>query len=373
MADRPGSVPDVLAAGIRVEHLDRAALPALVDDYRRLCEEVGTPVAGRWESVGPWLAHRPGLGVIAVALRDGRGTLTAAAVLSTRRVAFGRRVAKAGEPGERYSLPARDERHAGHLASALADRLGTLSGPWELRLDDVDPHDRVVAELARHLRPTSFGTRPDTPVLHVADREVHPLSRNTRSAVAKARNRARRDGVELRIVVRTRPEDVRAHLADVVAVRRQRDIQLGRLAPDDGLERATFTDTVLAHADAGRVRLVEARYDGRLGAFAVCVPTGSAWCVYANCVSPQFTHYSAGTVVNAAVVTAAWQDEHVALVNWGAGIQRYKLSGDTEVEASALLSAWSSRCYRALLRGRRALRRAGPGTRRSRSAPTGSG
>jgi hypothetical protein len=74
---------------------------------------------------------------------------------------------------------------------------------------------------------------------------------------------------------------------------------------------------------------------------------GALW-VYANLVSPEHTRYSAGTIVNADVVRYAWEHSDVRFVDWGAGVQRYKLSGPTELRASHNLYAWSSRPLRAM-------------------------
>ena len=109
--------------------------------------------------------------------------------------------------------------------------------------------------------------------------------------------------------------------------------------------------------------MLELRIGGELAAYAVCnLADGELW-VYSNSVSPAYTHYSAGTIANAEVVRYAHADPQIAVLNWGAGIQRYKLSGPVRIVETETLTAWSSSATRRALaiarKGKQLLRAGG--------------
>jgi len=83
-----------------------------------------------------------------------------------------------------------------------------------------------------------------------------------------------------------------------------------------------------------------------LAAFALCVLDNHTYWVLANYASPDWLRYSPGTIANAEVVRHAFESHCIRGVNWGAGIQRYKLSGKTGMAHHRTFYAWSSATLR---------------------------
>jgi CelD/BcsL family acetyltransferase involved in cellulose biosynthesis len=152
-------------------------------------------------------------------------------------------------------------------------------------------------------------------------------------------------------------------------VHRRRSLQMhGRSGLDDPAARGYFEAVVGTHAAAGRVRLLTLRLNRTLAAFALCLLDRDLLWVYANMVSPDWLRYSAGTISNAEVVRWAHATPGIAGVNWGAGLQRYKLSGPVVLSRSQHLHAWSSRGLRMAVAARNL---AGSNTPPGREAETG--
>jgi CelD/BcsL family acetyltransferase involved in cellulose biosynthesis len=178
------------------------------------------------------------------------------------------------------------------------------------------------------------------------------LSRNTRSAVAKARNRIDGAGLERQLAWTSNEAEIDKVLPEIYDVCWRRNQQLGRgsgVAKSD--ELALFTDIVHTNARAGRARLLTHRFNASLAAYALCFQTaGNLW-VFSNSVSPDWLDYSAGTITNAEVVKRAHEDPTITCVDWGGGSQRYKLSGEVKLAQLQNLEAWSSRAARLGLQG----------------------
>src|SRR5436309_10940464 len=75
-----------------------------------------------------------------------------------------------------------------------------------------------------------------------------------------------------------------------------------------------------------------------------------------NRVSPAWLRYSPGTIANGEVVRHAFEDPSCHGVNWGGGLQRYKLSGEVTLVPCQTLYAWSSAAARLLLQLHRLVR-----------------
>jgi hypothetical protein len=99
---------------------------------------------------------------------------------------------------------------------------------------------------------------------------------------------------------------------------------------------------VLTYAKAKKIRLLTLRLDGSLAAFAMGILDRDMLWIYANLVSPNWLRYSAGTIINAEVVRSVYSDPSIKGVNWGAGLQRYKMSGDVKLIPAVKLMGWSS-------------------------------
>jgi CelD/BcsL family acetyltransferase involved in cellulose biosynthesis len=268
------------------------------------------------------------------------------------------KIGPAGVEGEPACLAAADPPAATALATAVRRALGQLDRPWLLRLTDLPDPDPVAAALMTELPISTRHPGPDAPQLRFAPGQplTAYLSRNTRAAVAKARNRIVRDGLTAHTAWTAAPGQVAAALPEVMAVHRQCSLQVhGRSAFDDPVAAMFFDAVVRRHASAGKVRLLTLRLDRALAAFALCLLDRDTLWVYANMVSPDWLRYSAGTISNAEVVSWAYTTPEIGGVDWGTGVQRYKLSGAVTLPPSRHLYAWSSRSDRLSVAVRRLL------------------
>lgn len=327
---------------------DRAELAGYAGAIADLQDVIGAPASARWTATEVWLRHNPDAEPFAALVWSG-GELAAGAVLALQPRLGRWTITVAGEDGEPARLPTRDPAAAAELGSALGRALRRLGRPWYLRLTGLPEQDPVAAALQACLPQAVQQPGPIAPRLEItagASLGQH-LSRNTRAAVAKARNRMLRDGRDLTVSWTREPAEIEACLPEIVDLHRRRNRQVrGRAHFDDPAAAAAFADLVNAHGKAGAVRLLTLRLDGELASFAVCLAGGGGLSVYANLVSPDWLRYSAGTVANAEVVQMGVADPAVGYIDWGGGIQRFKLSGPVSLVGSHQLHAWSSRTAR---------------------------
>jgi hypothetical protein len=135
-----------------------------------------------------------------------------------------------------------------------------------------------------------------------------------------------------------------------------RDLQLrGRSALDDPIEGRFYDAVFRRHLDA--LELLELRFAGELGAYLAWIRNGSARLVLDNRVAPGWTDYSAGLIANVTALRAAAADPAIDVLDWGSGVQRYKLQAATTVVPQLRLHAWSSAGLRRALAARRRVSR----------------
>jgi hypothetical protein len=93
-------------------------------------------------------------------------------------------------------------------------------------------------------------------------------------------------------------------------------------------------------------RLLTLRLNGQLASYALCLESAGTMLVYSNRMSPDWARYSAGAIANAEVVRTAHSDGGMRCLDWGTGLQRYKLSGDATLHPHQNIHAWSSEMAR---------------------------
>jgi CelD/BcsL family acetyltransferase involved in cellulose biosynthesis len=275
----------------------------------------------------------------------------AVAPLARRRVRWGMEVVTIGDEALAESpLAACDDAAAVDLAVGLCDALHALRCPWILRLRQLPVGSALGAALNEQLPTTAVLPGVSRPVLRFADDRPprHWLSRNTRRALAKARNRIRREGHHVDVGWVEPWSRIEEVLPELIEVHRARDLQLRGMSLLDEAQEASFYHRVI-RSHAGNWRLLTVRIDESLAAYALCLQDGVTLRVWDNRVSPSWQRYSAGLIANAEVVLRAAGDNSTAAIDWGCGEQRYKLSLSNEVLDASTLIAWSSPALRAAL------------------------
>jgi CelD/BcsL family acetyltransferase involved in cellulose biosynthesis len=272
----------------------------------------------------------------------------AVAPLARRRVRSGFEVVSMGA-GQLNESPvvARDELGVAGLVASIAHALESLGAPWSLRLAQLPVGSPLTPGLQEALAPSHVYEGDPRPVLRLDDRPAERLlSANTRAALAKARNRIRREGHGLEVQWAEDWGQIHPLLDEIVSIHRARDLELRGVSLLDDPEEAEFYQQVFArHADLWRVLSV--RIDHALAGYAICLRDGGTLRVWDNRVSPGWRRYSAGLIANAEVVVSAGADPAVREVDWGCGLQRYKTSMSNQVMQSEHIVAWSSAVLRA--------------------------
>lgn len=314
----------------------------------RLHDQLGVRVGARLPWLLAWretyVAWRPWL----LVLHDRAGDIRAAAPLAVRRRAGLLRVAALGDTElDRSPIVYRSETDGVELAQAVSGALRELSSPWRLDLHLLPRGSSFTAELGRRLEPAKLYPGADRPIVSLPGRceprEV--LSLNLHKAERRARNRIARAGLRFEERWLAGAEAIAWSLPEVRGVHRERDLQLrGRSGLDDRREGRFWDALVRLHLPA--LELLEIRIESQLAAYLLWIRDGSWRYVLDNRVSPRWMQYSAGLIANNSALRRAALDERVAVLDWGSGVQRYKLQSATEVLHQDVLFAWSSRAVR---------------------------
>jgi len=281
------------------------------------------------------------------------GELRAIAPLVRRRQAGLLQIRCLGHTGlDHCPVLGRTAEDAVDLADAVAGWLDRLRWPWKLNLPQLPAGSVFAARLIQRLAVATSAAGVDRPVVILGaepDRDSH-VSRNQRQAEVKARNRASHAGLSLQQAWITDPSTIADRMTEVRAVHRARDLQLrGTSGLDDPDEGRFYDALVRRHLD--RMELLEIRLDGDLAAFVLWIRQDGVRLVFDNRVAAGWTNYSAGLIANNEALRTAVADPGVVCLDWGAGVQRYKLSSCNKVFPHEQLTAWSSRTVRLWLGG----------------------
>ena len=322
------------------------ALEACAADYDALCDAVRAPVTARRAWLQTWADCYPDWEPWVFVVDDAAGPVAAAALARSRRAGFVRVVGLGHGPSDEARLPAVDQAAAVRLADGVTAALGRLGRPWQLHVEQLPPADPAPAALAARLpvgRVVAGDGMPQITVHPSRELRRH-VSRNTRSALAKARNRIAAAGLEERLVWTSDPAAIAAAMPELAAVHRARDHSLGRRSDHDDPRAARFhREVLLRHARAGEVELLTLRLGDRLAAYVAAFCDGAALRVWDNRLEPSFAHLSAGRIANAEAVAHVVADQRYAVLDWMRGEESYKLSNATTVVPTCDVWGFSSR------------------------------
>jgi len=313
-----------------------------------LFSEVNAPATMKWSLLEAWLRLHTKTQPFGILVWQNNSLVAAALFALYKRCGFCM-LSKLGEIGEPYSFAAKDKNASEELVEGLVEELRKLNRPWIINIADLADDDPVVTVLATRLNLSKVLKCSHSPRLLFDDRSDlnKYLSRNTRSAVAKAKNRICRHGIMMEVKWIEDGSEIEGYLDEIVNIHRLRNRQKRGLAKlDDPSLADLFKETLLVHAKAQSLRLLTIRLDGSLAAFSICIHDRGLLWVYANLVSPDWLSYSAGTIANAEVVRSAFDDSSIKGVNWGGGLQRFKLSGSVTVVITNRRIGWSSQLSR---------------------------
>jgi CelD/BcsL family acetyltransferase involved in cellulose biosynthesis len=319
----------------------RTALSDVGSAYDALCQQTCVPVTSRRRWLQAWADSYSDWDPWVVTVHDG-DELVACAPLARRRSGPLTRVVGMGHgPTDDFRLPARDTAAAAQLAESIAT---ALPRPWLLVLDQVPGSDPAVAALAGRLPGAQLRPGEGMPVVRITERdESRYLSKNTRKALAKIRNKLAAAGIEPEIGWETDAVAIRAALPELSAVHQARDRALGRRSDHADPRAAAFFAAVIGrHADAGEVELLTVRMRGELAAYVCAFRDGSALRSWDNRLAPEWADYSAGRIANTETLLRVVRSPDLDELDWMQGEEPYKLQSATEVVPTSVLVAWSS-------------------------------
>jgi hypothetical protein len=264
-----------------------------------------------------------------------------------------------GKPGgscDQLSLGAVDDEAAARLAKEVYDTVNGFGGPWQLEVHLLPYPDPVVNHFISAWPCCQNKLEDPEPCLLFAPNGSlkNYLSSNTRSSVAKACNRIKRNGIQMTQEWIVDPEKIFKLLPQIQDICRRRDYQqYGKSLMDDPVEESYWMAFMTENIRQGLVDLLIICLEGEIAAFAICLTDKKMYRVLTNRASPSWLAYSPGTIANAEVVRHAFEDIHSCGVNWGGGLLRYKLSGDVTLIPRQMFCAWSSTTVRILFMLRR--------------------
>ena len=253
-----------------------------------------------------------------------------------------------GKPGgscDQLSFGAVDDDATLMLAQVIYDTINGFGGPWELEVPNLPWPNQMVNQIISSWPYSKTNMQYTEPCLiFVTNAPLNNyLSSNTRSSVAKAYNRIKREGIQMTQEWIKDPEQILNLLPQIQNICRCRDYEkYGKSLMDDPAENRYWITFMEDNTNQGLINLFTIYLNGELAAFALCLRDNGFIRVLTNRVSPKWSTYSAGTIANAEVVRYAFENIHIRGVNWGAGLQRYKLSGDVTLIPLQTLCAWSS-------------------------------
>lgn len=278
-------------------------------------------------------------------LIERNGSLVAAAILTRYRNHGVWSIGKPGGVNDPVHFCALDDEAAVQLAQAIYETVQSFGESWYLEVTDLPYPDPV----ANHLQATcpysqTLLTSPIPCLRFAPGRSLNNyLSSNTRSAVAKARNRIKREGIVMTKNWSRDFEQIQETLGQVLDIYRRRDHQMfGQSLIDNPEAERFFLMFVTGHAKQNLIDLLTIHLDGQLAAFAVCLLDNDEHWVLVNKASPAWLRFSPGTIANAEVVAHAFEATDSHGVNWGGAPQRYKLSGEVTLMPRQTLFIWSS-------------------------------
>lgn len=333
-------------------HEGAGALAILGDRLDDLHRAAATPITARRPWLEVWERCFPDRRPWIVALEDAAGELEAVAPLAkTRRGPFVEITMLGQGPSDYLRLPARTADAARALGRAVADALGELRRPWQLRLDRMPADDPVVEELTRlfplhHRRPSD-----GAPCLSLRGDLRETLGRGILKNERQGWNRVRREGLAASIACLTRPGEIEGLLPELERIRRDRDVAArGRSNLADPRLARFWRAILLDLAARHLLEIMVLRLDDRVAAYTVSLVDGDARRAWDGRLDPRWARFSAGTLSDLAAVRRG-AATGATTFDWMRGLEPYKTRTATELVPAETIVMWSSRFAQAAMGG----------------------
>lgn len=288
----------------------------------RLEAAVAVPLSARLRSLVPWARHRTDHRPFVVTLMEGT-ELRGYAPLARRSGSLGDAIVTLGHGrDERAAFVAADAPAAAALAEAVEAELTRSLRPWQLAIESVPVGDPVVGSLATLLGTETEEAAP-IPRLDVAPGAAvnDYLSANMRKQLRRARNRAVREGVELRTEHTRESGRIEGLLIPIASVHRRRDHDHGRASElDTASGLACWYERLRHHARRGELEVGVLWADREIAAYTVAVVDGSTYRLVDGRLDPAWRAYSPGRLIEAAAIGRVIDDPDLTTLDWFTGV-----------------------------------------------------
>jgi Acetyltransferase (GNAT) domain len=327
--------------------------------FDQVFSSIEAPLTGRFPGLKIWMENHLDVEPWGILVKRDGNVVAAAILTRYRRHGFWR-IGKPGGKCDPVHFGAIDADAASRLAQAICDAVQNFGGPWIMEISDLPYPDPVVIQIQAICKSSlSIQDHQVACLIFKPDTTLNSyLSSNTRSAIAKASNRIKRDNIQMVKQWTRDKSQIQSLLPQLIAVYRSRDYQkYGHCLLDNPNSENFFEQFVTEHANLGLIDLLTIHFGKELAAFGVCLLENGLCKVLVNRASPDWLQYSPGTIANAEIVKHAFEDPNSFGVNWDGPLSRYKLSGDVTLLHRQTLYAWSSDIVRRLQNIRQYLRR----------------
>jgi Acetyltransferase (GNAT) domain len=298
---------------------------------------------------GSWLAatvravpDRDSWGVV---VRDGEGSLRAAAVLLEARANGQSSVSLAGcAPGHRSGVLADSAASAALLGHAVGEELAVRGGPVTMVLGPIDSAAPWLPDFAATIPGAEIADVDPIPAVRrgsstdVADY----LGASMRRTLRKAANRLRADGRRTTFRFTRDSVEIAAMLPALMDVHRARNHGQGRSSElDDPVGRRIWNGRVVGLASDGTLEVSTLSIDGRLAAQVIALVEPSAYRVLEGFMVTEFARYAAGRVLEAAVLQRFLDEPALERLDWMTAVAPESLLAANELQpVSVVRAAW---------------------------------
>lgn len=333
-------------APLRSEIVRRDALVSLAStELDQLALRCGAPATAR----GSWLAATvravPDSDAWGVVVRDGEGSVRAAAVLLDGQANGYDAVSLAGcATGHRSAVLADGAASAALLGHVVGETLLTRDRSTTMVLGPIDSAAPWLDDFVATIPGAEVAEVDPIPaVLRAESSDVNDyLSASMRRTLRKAANRLRADGCETTFRFTRDSAEIAAMLPALVDVHRARNHGQGRSSElDDPVGRRIWNGRIVGLASDGSLEVSTLTIDGRLAAQVIALVEPTTYRVLEGFMVTDYSRYAAGRVLEAAVLQRFLDDPALLRLDWMTAVAPDSLLAANELQpVSVVRAAW---------------------------------
>jgi CelD/BcsL family acetyltransferase involved in cellulose biosynthesis len=334
-------------APLRSEIVRRDALVELASgELDQLAQRCAAPATAR----GSWLAATvravPDSDSWGVVVRDGEGSVRAAAVLLDLPNNGGYdAVSLAGcATGHRSAVLADSPASAALLGHAVGETILTRDRSSTMVLGPIDSAAPWLGDFAATIPGAEVAEVDPIPAVRRAESTDASdyLGASMRRTLRKAANRLRADGGQTSIRFTRDSAEIAAMLPALMDVHRARNHGQGRTSElDDPVGRRIWNGRIVGLASDGTLEVSTLSIDGRLAAQVIALVEPTTYRVLEGFMVTEYSRYAAGRLLEAAVLQRFLDDAALQRLDWMTAVAPESLLAANELQpVSVVRAAW---------------------------------